>query len=75
MVIAQACSIKIVERARLHPVLAKYKTMMEDYRVKLKEAKSNPYYNPRNKPDGEPVFFLIIRKWSEENDSYFECFV
>ena len=26
MVIAQACSIKIVERARLHPVLAKYKT-------------------------------------------------
>ena len=57
MVIAQACSIKIVERARLHPVLAKYKTMMEDYRVRLKEAKSNPYYNPRNKPDGEPAFF------------------
>ena len=57
MVIAKACSIKIVERARLHPVLAKYKTMMEDYRVKLKEAKSKPYYNPRNKPDGEPVFF------------------
>lgn len=57
MVIAKACSIKIVEGAKLHPILTKYKTMMEDYRVKLKEAKSNPYYNPRNKPDGEPVFF------------------
>ena len=57
MVIAKACSIKIVEGEKLHPVLAKYKTMMEDYRVRLKEAKSNPYYNPRNKPDGEPVFF------------------
>ena len=57
MVIAKACSIKIVEGAKLHPILTKYKTMMEDYRVRLKEAKSNPYYNPRNKPDGEPVFF------------------
>ena len=57
MVIAKACSIKIVEGAKLHPILTKYKTMMEDYRVRLKEAKSKPYYNPRNKPDGEPVFF------------------
>ena len=57
MVIAKACTIKIVEGAKLHPVLTKYKIMMEDYRVRLKAAKSKPYYNPRNKPDGEPAFF------------------
>jgi len=57
-VIEAACSMKIIEGARLHQVLVKYKKTMSDYRAKLKEAKSQPYYNPRyNKPDGEPVFF------------------
>ena len=57
-VIKEACSIKIVEGARLHPVLVKYKKAMADYRVRLKEAQSKPYYNPRHsKPDGEPAFF------------------
>ncbi len=60
-VIKEACSIKIVEGARLHPVLVKYKKAMADYRVRLKEAQSKPYYNPRHsKPDGEPAFFTDL---------------
>ena len=51
----------IVEGARLHPVLVKYKKAMADYRVRLKEAQSKPYYNPRHsKPDGEPAFFTDL---------------
>lgn len=57
-VIKAACSMEIIEGARLHPVLIKYKKAVTDYRIKLKEAQSKPYYNPRHsKPEGEPAFF------------------
>ena len=42
----------------LHKMLVQYKKDIADYKSKLKEAQSRPYYNPRhNKPENEPAFF------------------
>lgn len=39
-------------------MLVQYKKDIADYKSKLKEAQSRPYYNPRhNKPENEPAFF------------------
>lgn len=38
--------------------MVQYKKDIADYKSKLKEAQSRPYYNPRhNKPENEPAFF------------------
>lgn len=49
---------KLSQSTRLHKMLVQYKKDIADYKSKLKEAQSRPYYNPRhNKPENEPAFF------------------
>lgn len=52
-----ACNLQISQSTRLHKMLVQYKKDIADYKLKLKEAQSRPYYNPRhNKPENEPEF-------------------
>ena len=57
-VLEYACNLQISQSTRLHKMLVQYKKDIADYKSKLKEAQSRPYYNPRhNKPENEPAFF------------------
>ena len=57
-VLEYACNLQISQSTRLHKMLVQYKKDIADYKSKLKEAQSRPYYNPRhNKPENEPEFF------------------
>ena len=54
-VLEYACNLQISQSTRLHKMLVQYKKNIADYKSKLKEAQSRPYYNPRhNKPENEP---------------------
>ena len=56
-VLEYACNLQISQSTRLHKMLVQYKKDIADYKLKLKEAQSRPYYNPRhNKPENEPEF-------------------
>lgn len=56
--VTDACNLQISQSTRLHKMLVQYKKDIADYKSKLKEAQSRPYYNPRhNKPENEPAFF------------------
>ena len=51
-VLEYACNLQISQSTRLHKMLVQYKKDIADYKSKLKEAQSRPYYNPRhNKPE------------------------
>ena len=57
-VLEYACNLQISQSTQLHKMLVQYKKDIADYKSKLKEAQSRPYYNPRhNKPENEPAFF------------------
>lgn len=57
-ILKYACNLQISQSTRLHKMLVQYKKDIADYKSKLKEAQSRPYYNPRhNKPENEPAFF------------------
>jgi hypothetical protein len=56
-----ACSLEINENTSLHKALVQYKKRISEYNVKLKNAQSQRYYNPRyNKPENEPDFFKEV---------------
>ena len=57
-VLEYACNLQISQSTRLHKMLVQYKKDIADYKSKLKEVQSRPYYNSRhNKPENEPEFF------------------
>ena len=57
-VLEYACNLQISQSTRLHKMLVQYKKDITDYKSKLKEVQSRPYYNSRhNKPENEPEFF------------------
>ena len=57
-VLEYACNLQISQSTRLHKMLVQYKKDIVDYKSKLKEVQSRPYYNSRhNKPENEPEFF------------------
>ena len=67
-VLEYACNLQISQSTRLHKMLVQYKKDIADYKSKLKEVQSRPYYNSRhNKPENEPEFFKedITPEWIE----------
>ena len=48
-VLEYACNLQISQSTRLHKMLVQYKKNIADYKSKLKEAQSRPYYNPNQK--------------------------